>query len=143
MKTINLFLIVIFIQGCGFESIYSSKNFLFEVGKVNFEDTNLNRQIVRSLKSVSNEEAKKKLNINLSSKKEKRVTSKTKTGDPKTFELIISANIETLNEQKTFISKQNYNNNDNKFQLNQYEIEIEEQLINKIIDDIITYFVKI
>ena len=69
----------------------------------------------------------------------KKIISKTKTGDPENFELIISVNIEVLNQQKTFISKQNYSNNDNKFELNEYESEIEKQLITQIIDNILRY----
>ena len=35
-----------------------------------------------------------------------------------------------------------YNNNENKFVLNQYEIEIEKQIINGIIEDILIYLAK-
>ena len=48
-----------------------------------------------------------------------------------------------LGNQKIFTNKQNYNNNDNKFQLNQYEKEVEDQLITEIIDDILIYLTKI
>tara|TARA_Y100000992_G_C21174003_1_gene447355 strand:+ start:235 stop:666 length:432 start_codon:yes stop_codon:yes gene_type:complete len=143
MRKIYLLLFIIFIPSCGFESIYSSKNFLFEIGKINFEENDRNRQIVRSLRSISNKDAQKILDIDLNSNLEKRVVSKTKTGDPETFELAILVTIKVLNREKIFVSKQNYSNNDNKFQLNQYEKEIEEQLVTEIIDDILIYLTKV
>ena len=143
MRKIYLLLFIIFIPSCGFESIYSSKNFLFEIGKINFEENDRNRQIVRSLRSISNKNAQKILDIDLNSTLEKRVVSKTKTGDPETFELAILVTIKVLNREKIFVSKQNYSNNDNKFQLNQYEKEIEEQLVTEIIDDILIYLTKV
>ena len=143
MRKFYFFLFIILIPGCGFESIYSSKNFLFEIGEIKYEDNNLNKQIVRSLKSISNKNARKVIDIDLKSTQEKKVVSKTKTGDPKIYELIISVQIKVSENEKVFMSKQNYNNNDNKFQLNQYEKEIKEQLITEIIDDILIYLTKI
>ena len=141
MRKIYLLLFIIFIPSCGFESIYSSKNFLFEIGKINFEENDRNRQIVRSLRSIS-KNAQKVLDIELNSNLEK-VVSKTKAGDPETFELAVSVTIKVLKKEQVFVSLQNYSNNDNKFQLNQYEKEIEEQLVTEIIDDILIYLTKV
>ena len=143
MRNIYLLLFIIFIPNCGFESVYSSKNFLFEIGKINFEENDRNRQIARSLRSISNKNAQKVLDIELNSNLEKRVVSKTKTGDPETFELTVSVTIKVLKKEQVFVSQQNYSNNDNKFQLNQYEKEIEEQLVTEIIDDILIYLTKV
>ena len=139
---INILLIVIFTHSCGYEPVYSSKNFLFKIGKIEYENNKINNHIARSLKSLSNKNAQNILNLNLSSNKIKKVVSKNKSGDPEIFELSISIEIEIQNEKKTFFNKQNYNNNENKFELNEYEIEIEEQIINEIIDDILIYLVK-
>ena len=75
----------------------------------------------------------------MSSTKEKTVVSKTKTGDAELFELVISVNIQISDKEKTFLGRQKYNNNDNKFQLKEYEVEIEKQIIDEIIEDILTY----
>ncbi len=139
MRNLYIILLISILYSCGYEPIYSSKNFLFRIDKIYFEENKINNQIARSLKSISNQNAEKNLSINFSANKEKKIISKTKTGDPENFELIISVNIEVLNQQKTFISKQNYSNNDNKFELNEYESEIEKQLITQIIDNILRY----
>ena len=139
--TINL-LILIFLEGCGYEPVYSSKNFLFKVGKIEYENSQINNQIVRSLKSLSNQNAQNILDLKLNSKKEKRIVSKNKSGDAEIFELKILVDVVINNQQKSFSSSQTYNNNENKFELNQYEIEIEKQIINGIIDDILIYLAK-
>lgn len=133
------FIFLIFLQGCGYEPIYSSKNFLFKINKIDYESNNINNQIAGSLRSLSNENAQNTLNLVLNSKKEKKIVSKNKSGDAEIFSLEISINILIDGKQKTFTSLQNYNNNENKFELNQYEIEIEKQIINQIIDDILIY----
>lgn len=147
MKKKNLllvgFLIILFSQGCGFKPVYSSKNLSFSIGKIQHDNNKLNFQISRSLKSLSNENADNDIDLELISKKEKKIISKNKSGDPEIFELKIIINIKIQEKQKTFVTKQNYNNKENKFELNEYEIEIEKQLINEIIDDILLYLAKL
>jgi hypothetical protein len=41
---------------------------------------------------------------------------------------------------KNFENKIKYNNNDNKFELKQYETEIEKQMISDLIEQIIIFF---
>lgn len=139
MKKITFFLVLIFVTQCGFEPIYSSKKFLFKIDNINYENNKLNNRIAGSLKTLSNENADNVLDLNLASNKEKRVVSKSKTGDPEIFELSVTISIRILEEQKIFTNKQNYSNNDNKFELNEYEIEIEEQIINKLINEMLIY----
>ena len=143
MKKIHLFLIniliLIFLEGCGYQPVYSSKNFLFKVGKIDYENSQINNQIVRSLKSLSNQNVQNIIDLKLNSKKEKRIVSKNKSGDAEIFELEILVEVVINDQQKSFSSSQNYNNNENKFELNQYEIEMEKQIINVIFDDILIY----
>tara|TARA_B100001564_G_C20632193_1_gene667806 strand:+ start:799 stop:1242 length:444 start_codon:yes stop_codon:yes gene_type:complete len=146
MKKIHLFIINLFIlillEGCGYEPVYSSKNFLFKVGKIDHESNQINNQITTSLKSLSNQSAQNTLDLKLNSTKEKRIVSKSKSGDAEIFELKILVEVIINDQQKSFSSSQNYNNNENKFELNQYEIEIEKQIINGIIDDMLIYLAK-
>ena len=147
MKKKNLFLIIILnlflFQGCGYEPVYSSKNFVFKIGKIDYENNRINNQIARSLKSFSNKNAQNIIDLELNYKKEKDVISKNKSGDPQIFNLRMTINIKIKDDEKTFISEQTYNNNENKFELNQFESEIEKQLISEIIDDILIYLATI
>jgi len=136
------FILLIFLQGCGYEPIYSSKNFLFKINKIDYDNNNINNQIASSLKSLSNDNAQNALNLEINSKRQKRIVSKSKSGDAEIFELKISIDISINEEQRTFSSQQSYSNNENKFELNEYEIEIEKQIIDEIFDDILIYLAK-
>ncbi len=137
-----LFLYTILLQGCGYEPIYSSKNFLFKINKISFEKNKINNQIAKNLKSMSNENATKILDLNLKSEIKKKVVSKNKSGDPVIFELTLLITIETEYNKKIFINKQVYNNRENKFELNEFEIQMQNQIIKNIIDDILIYLSK-
>ena len=83
---------------------------IFKIDKINHENNKINNKIARSLKTVSNNDAKNLLEFELNSNKEKVVVSKDKAGDPQIFELKISINIRLNDEEKKFESKQIYNN---------------------------------
>ena len=143
MKKLIPLLIIILFYGCGYKPIYSSKDVLFKVDRINYDYNKINAQIARSIKTLSNDEAKKTLEINLKSSKEKKVVSKTKNGDPEIYELVISVKISTFQVSKNFLSKQNYKNIDNKFELNQYELEIEKKIIDELTGKILNYLTNI
>ena len=149
-KIINIFIflfILVFIHGCGFKPIYSTNNLNLKLNNIDFENNKLNNQINRSLKSFSSPQGSKIYDINFETKKEKRVVSKNSKGNTETYELKISLNISIVTEGKSFtrnfINKVKYNNNDNKYELKQYEIEIEKQIITDLIEEIIIFFSEI
>ena len=102
-------LIITLLYGCGYKPVYSSKDFLFKINEVKHTNNRINNQIVRSLKSISNNNATTSLNLELRSKKEKNIISKNKNGDPEIFELKIIIDIVIKDKQKTFLGKQVYN----------------------------------
>ncbi|MDC0517761.1 hypothetical protein OAN68_01345 [Candidatus Pelagibacter sp.] len=133
------FVTIILLYGCGYKPVYSSKNFSFKINKITNSGNKIDNRITRSIKSLSNNNSTNNLNLNLNSQKEKAIVSKGKTGDPEIFQITILVSVEVNNSQKTFTGKQIYNNIENKFELNEYEIQVESQIINKIIDEIIIY----
>jgi len=72
-------------------------------------------------------------------------TSRNSKGQAETYKTIISVNIELINVNndvvfKKFIKKEfSYNSDDNKLKFKKNQNEIEKNLINKIIEDIITH----
>ena len=151
MKTIKFifvyFVLTIFTYSCGFKPIYSSNNFDLKFNSINFKSSKLNNQIVKFLKTFSNPNGSKFYDINLNVIKEKKALSKNSKGDTETFELklVLNMTIETEGEtyKKSFIEKIKYNNNDNKFELKQYEIEIEKQIITDLTEKIVIFFSEI
>ena len=88
--------------------------------------------------------ASKVLNIKIDSKKFVNVKSKNKKGDPTNFELLIKVDFEAIDQSdkkysQKFSRKINFNNNDDKFQLAKYQLELEKILTKKLIEDIINY----
>ena len=139
---INILIITI-LYGCGYKPVYSSKDLLFKINKITHDNSKINNQIARSLKSISNDETTNTLNLELNSNKEKIIVSKNKNGDPEIFELKILVNIKVKNRQKTFSGKQLYKNIENKFELNEYEIQIEKQIISRIIDEVMLFLLEL
>ncbi len=134
-----LFTIILIINGCGYTPIYSSKSNSFKINNIEYEDNKINQKIVKSLKSISNENSPNEIDLIISSSKEKKILSKNESGKAEIFELRINLNVTYLNRVKTLNIKQNYSNVDNKFQLKEYEKIIEKQLIDELVDSLINY----
>jgi|TARA_B100000902_G_scaffold380371_1_gene415692 outer membrane lipopolysaccharide assembly protein LptE/RlpB len=137
------FSIILIINGCGYTSIYSSKSNSFKINNIEYEDNKINQKIVKSLKSISNNNSPNKINLIISSSKNKKILSKDRNGKIEKFELRIDLNVTYLDRTETLSMKQNYNNFDNKFQLKEYEKIIENQLIDGLIDSLINYITSI
>ncbi len=145
MKKI-LFLFLFLITSCGFEPLYSNKNLnKFSFEKIETEgEKNINRRILStvSIKESGTNFSHKKLIL----KNEKNIieTSRNSKGQPDSFKMTIKLKIileDNMNKiiEKNFYEEFSYKNQDNKFDLSEYEIKLENDLIDKIIDDLIIY----
>ena len=145
MRKIIIIVIASFIlNNCGYTPIYSSKEKNFYIEKISQKNTNkLNSKIANNLKIFSNENSKNIIEIEIDSLKKIETTQKNDKGDPSKFQMIIVLNMnitsENYNKIKSFSSKFNYNNDENKFSLKQYEKEIEDNLISKIVEKTVIY----
>ena len=150
MKKITLILMVfIMITNCGYKAMYSSKNFNFNIIKIEkIEKNKLNLAIEKKLKNFSNNQAINQISLQINAKKQIIVILKDSLGDPKRYQMIINLNLHIIDDQniklnKNIVQEFNYNTNSNKFALNQYEKEIEEILINRIINELINNLSKL
>ena len=139
-----IFLILFLVlSSCGYQPIYSTKNLNFTIGKVEKENTSLNNKFAKSINTLTNRESDKKINIKIESDKKIRVKSKDSKGNTLVLELEINlkfTNLDSDNQvQKLLSRKITYNNSDDKFKLKEYENELEDILITKIIEDLINY----
>jgi len=137
------------ITNCGYKAMYSSKNFNFNIIKIEkIEKNKLNLAIEKKLKNFSNNQAINQISLQINAKKQIIVILKDSLGDPKRYQMIINLNLHIIDDQniklnKNIVQKFNYNTNSNKFALNQYEKEIEEILINRIINELINNLSKL
>ena len=115
----------------------------FTIGKVEKENTSLNNKFAKSINALTNRESDKKINIKIESDKKIRIKSKDSKGNTLVLELEINLKFVNLNSanqtQKVLSRKITYNNSDDKFKLKEYENELEDILITKIIEDLINY----
>ena len=147
MKKLIFIVIALFIlNNCGYSPIYSSKNNNFYIDISQKDRSKLNSKIENNIKKFSNQNSKNIIQLEISSNKKINIISKDKKGDPSRFNMTISLTINILNKNnyeinktKSFTEKFDYNNNSNKFSLKQYEKDIEDNLINKIIERSIIY----
>ena len=143
---IILILSAFVITSCGYKSIYSSKNLNFNILEFEVEDkTKISRKIKNNLDSYKKNDSNNFYSIKINSKKNINIISKDSEGNPSNFEMTIISEITILNDEKivknkVFLESFNYKNSSNKFDLKQYEKNIEENLTNKIIENIISYF---
>ena len=148
MKKIIIIVIVSFIlNNCGYTPIYSSKEKNFYIEKISQKKTSkLNSKIANNLQIFSNQNSENIIKLEISSDKKIETTQKDDKGDPSKFQMTIILDINIINQNndeikrtKNFSSAFNYNNNSNKFSLKQYEKEIENTLINKIVEKSVIY----
>ena len=147
-KKILLILIFILTNSCGYESIYSKKNQnKLTVSKVEISgDKNLNKKIISQIPIDLNNNNNKVLVMD--TQKQLESVSKDKAGNTKIYNLTIISNV-SLKDKKKIINSKNftssfsYNNIPNKFDLEQYSRNIEQNLTAKIAEEISIYFVSI
>ena len=91
---------------------------------------------------------KKSFNIFLNTNLSKVTISKDSKGDPLKFEISITTSYQVINLEKTLIDrkinkKNNYNNDSDKFKLEQSEKIIVENLSEKIVDEIVSSLINL
>ena len=148
IKKIIIILSFFLLMGCGYEPIYSKKklvkNYNFSITSIEFEESNeINQMLINNLKSFINIKNKLKLlNLKIKSSTNKTTISKNLKGNAERYLIEVIVNLiifenEVLKKELIFEESFNYNSQTNKFNLNQYEKNIKENLISKISDDII------
>ena len=143
MKKIILILSLLILANCGFKSILTTKNVNFKINKIEIQNNDsISLKIKKKLQIYTRNDSPDKIyNLKINSKKNRAITSKDTKGNPLTYEITISTELEIFIEDK-FIKKIafkkdfNYNNRSNKFSLKQYEKSTTTNLINQITENI-------
>ena len=148
-KIVTVLLTFLFLTSCGYTPMYSQKNFDFKLKNIKkTKSDRLNSKVQKRLLSFSNQESQQVFSLKVNTLRKINVLTKNSKGDPSRYEMIIdvkleAANGQNLNKSQSFQERFNYNANANKFELKQFEKEIEDLLIDKTIDLIIIYLSKI
>mgnify|MGYP001416015338 FL=1 len=143
MKKIILISLVIFISNCaGYKPIFTSDQTNFYIEKIEISDDNkLVRKLVKNLKPYSIDNGKQSITLKLDLSKQENVIMKDAKGDPASYEIKIKLNVDVItkdgNNKLNFKENFTFNNQSNKFELNQYKKNTETNLINKIFENLI------
>ena len=139
-------LCILFLNGCNYQPIYSSKNVKFSIGEFQSSgDNKINKLLIKKLEIYKNDKLDTtKYNLNIDSEVDKNISAKDKKGNPTTFNLKIAFKIEienSLGEKKLTVFEEttSYENNDNKFKLRKYENSIKKNMIESINESLILY----
>tara|TARA_B110000902_G_scaffold248570_1_gene305793 strand:- start:22 stop:468 length:447 start_codon:yes stop_codon:yes gene_type:complete len=141
-----LLIFIFLLSQCGFQPIFLNENLNnIEFYKVTHNgDAEINRKILGSL-SFKENKLKDTLNsLLINSSFEVIETSKNSKGQVETYRSKIVLNLIISNKKeiitnKNFTKEFSYNVKNNKFELVRYQNEIKDNLIDKIIEDIILY----
>ena len=139
-------LILFFVTSCGYQPLYvnkSSSDLIFNKIEL-IGDKEINRRIMSfiSLKEDKNEE---KLNqLVLKSNEDITETSKDSKGRVATLKTTVEIKLVILNgnqiiKEKIFNENFSYNNKNNKFDLEKYQGEVKNNLVDKIIEQMSIY----
>ena len=148
------FLAVFFItvlSACSYKPIFSENNYNFEINEIIFSgERYVNRIIKNKLDLIRKEkdQDKKKYNLLINTNKKKLIVSKDSKGDPLKFDLIITTYYEINYEEKLLFKKEViknkvYNNDVDKFKLEQNEKIILENLSEKVSEIIISSIINL
>ena len=149
-KSLAVFFILI-LSACSYKPIFSEKNYNFEIDEIIFSgEKYVNRIIGNKLDLIkkNKDQDKKKYNILIQTDKEKLIVSKDSKGDPLKFDLLITTYYEIKYDKKLLLKKEIiknnvYNNEVDKFKLEQNEKIILENLSEKISENIISSIINL
>ena len=145
LRYLAVFFITV-LSACSYKPIFSENNYNFEINEIIFSgEKYINRIIKNKLDLIKKEEeqGKKKYNLLINTNKKKLIVSKDSKGDPLKFDLIVKTYYEINYEEKLLFKKEViknkvYNNDVDKFKLEQNEKIILENLSEKISETIIS-----
>ena len=147
MKNLKYLFIFFFLLSCGYTPIYQTdQNSKIRLDIINYSgDKKLGRSITKGIERLKNNKSDNIYDLNLIGSKKESVASKDKKGDISTYKMLIEVdfNLESKENNKIFskkfIKETTYNSMNNKFELSQYELNLEKNMISQILQDINIY----
>ena len=151
MKIKKVFILILFLlQSCGYTPIHSEyKNLDYKLNIIEIKGEPVIKNLISSkLKKLSNNEAKKTIDLKINTNSERLVLSKNKQNEITYYQLVQNINFEITGE-KDFKKQFNFNekikikNINDQFEMKKYQDEIIKNFINSKIDEFILQLRKI
>ena len=147
MKNLGLCLIFLFLISCGYSSIYQSNQISsFKIDTITISgDKKIGKSISEGIGKFKETQSTNTFDLDLIITKRNIIVSKDKRGNASSYDLIIKIDMNLRSEKsiksikRKFIKNTTYNSMDNKFELNQYKIDLEKNMTSQILQDIIIF----
>ena len=145
------FILIIIVSACSYKPIYSGMNYSFNIGETIFTGERQINNIIQSKFNLIKEikgSNQKIYNLQVDTIKRKLIVSNDSKGDPLKFELIVTTNYKIFQNSKLLLIKQIeknniYDNDADKFKVQQNERIILENIADKISEIIISSIVNL
>ena len=143
MKKIFITFLFILLTSCDYTPIYSTENSKFKLNQIEVDgNKQINKLILRKISRLQKTESNLIYDLDIISSEQINSISKDSKGNTTVLEMIISTNI-NVKKNNFIIKKYNfsenftYKNNSNLFELKQYEKDIQNTMIEKIVENLI------
>ena len=146
LKKTILITFFLIITSCGYEPIHSQKNlkkYNFSIKSVNFEgDRDINLRLKQRLNNYIQNKKDKAFILDIKTVNEKTIIAKDASGNPTNFENFITVTVNVLiekNFKRNFKIKRKfkYSNNEDKFELKNYERQLKSNFSDSIAEELI------
>ena len=148
MKNLKYIFIFVFLLSCDYTPIYQTDQ------KLNIKldtivssgDKNINREIVKNLDKYRDSDTNNIFDLSINSTKKEDIVTKDKKGNATSYKLTLEIDLSLNNNSnnqiftKKFIKDMTFNSKNNKFELDQYRLNLERNIISQILQDINIYF---
>ena len=148
MKNLKYLLIFIFVLSCGYTPIYQTdKKLNIKINTINFSgDKIIGRKIIKNFEKYKDGNTNNIFDLIINASKKEDIVSKDKKGNATSYKLtlVIDISLNNVSNNRNFTKKFtkniSFNSKKNKFELDQYRINIEKNMISQILQDINIYF---
>ena len=147
MKNLKYIFIFMFVLSCGYAPIYQSDQKLnIKLDTITSSgDKSINREIVKNLEKYRDSDTNNIFDLSINSTKREDIVTKDKKGNATSFKLTLDVDINLINNSnnknftKKFTKYMSFNSKNNKFELDQYRLNLEKNMISQILQDINLY----
>ena len=147
MKNFKYLFIFVFVLSCGYTPIYQTDQKLnIKLDTINFSgDKNINREILKNLDKYRDSDTNNIFDLSINSYKKEDIVTKDKKGNATSYKLTLEVDINLSdisndkNFTKKFSKKMSFNSKSNKYELDQYRLNLKKNMIAQILQDINLY----
>ena len=144
MKNLKYLFFFFFILSCGYAPIYQAdQNSKIKLDTINYSgNKKIGRSIIKGIERLKNNKSENIYDLSFISSKREGAVSKDKKGNISTYKLLIEIDVDLKNKKnnkvisKKFTKETTYNSMNNIFELNQYKLNLEKNMISQILQEI-------